>query len=152
MEGVSNAAQGGGGAVQSIPGWGGSHPCVGAAGMSCCFLLVAAFLVALVSRAAGADPTLRNFAGGFLWLPVGLGLRFTPTLWGHLKAPAGMSLSSPVGLESIKSHLPVPPSRNLPVDHPRSLLVSWSSRAGREHGTANAVGDAEKQSRAEFQM
>lgn len=49
MEGMSNAAQGGGGAVQTIPGWGGSHPipgasqCVGAAGMGAAFLLAVAF-------------------------------------------------------------------------------------------------------------
>lgn len=95
------------------------------------------FLVALVSRLAVADPTLRNFDGGFLWLPMGLGRRLNPTgtsqslVWPRLP-PARMSLSSPTGLESIKSHLPVPPSRNHPVDHPRTLLVSWSSRAGRE--------------------
>lgn len=81
MGGVSNAAQAGG-AVQTIPGWGGSHPmcwsCRDGLQHFCCFL------VALVSR---ADPTLRNTEGGFLWLCVGL--RLTPTLWGHLKASHG---------------------------------------------------------------
>lgn len=80
MGGVRNAAQGAGGAVQTIPGWGGSHPVCWSCrdGLQpCC-----SFLVALVSR---ADPALRNFEGGFLWLPVGLGFRLPPTLWGHLK-------------------------------------------------------------------
>lgn len=58
-------------------------PCVGAAGMGCSLAAGWCFRAALVSRMVVTDPTLRNFGGGFLWLPVGLGLRLTPTLEAH---------------------------------------------------------------------
>lgn len=124
MGGVSNAAQGGGGAVQTISEWGGSHPmcwsCRDGLQPCCCFL------VALVSR---ADPALRNFEGGFLWLTLGRCGETSNLTQPHLP-PAGMSPSSPAGLESIKSCLPVPPSRNLPMDHARTLLFHGAGNTG----------------------
>lgn len=90
MEGVSNAAWGGGGAVQTIPGWGGSHPecwsCRDGLQLSCWLLGFGPS--GLQGGCSRSNP--EEFEGGFPWLPVGLGLRLIPSSEPHTApSPSG---------------------------------------------------------------
>lgn len=117
-------------------------PSVGAAGMGCSFPAGCWVLVPLVSRAVVADPTPRNLRVGFpgcLW-DWGSGSSPARSLTQPHLPPAGMSPSSPAGLESIESHLPVPPSRNLPGITPG---LWWFHGAARLGGSTIPIRDCE---------